>query len=260
MQEEILEPQPSQMIQETQAYQTGETLPEGSEPVSPQQAAEENLQVQEPEAADMVEIDGQKFANEKEALKYLQGQYGQLQTEKMIEEARIQGMQEALSSVPQVNPAPAAQAPVEEDDLEEFYANPAEYLRKRDEKVKQELSQTWEQKQLQAQRDAQVWNDFASSYPDLASFKQDVELVASEHRSTVEMLARRDPKKAMDYVAMKTREKFQKYVDALKPTKTLSNAKTGPSVGSNPGVTPQQNQAKNEEKVDFISQLKKHRR
>jgi hypothetical protein len=254
--EEILEPQPSEMINEMGG------LPAGTAPVeepAPVEAAVEPAPEPAPEGT--VEVEGQKFATEADAFEFLKGQYGNIKTEQMISEARLQGMQEAMQYTPQ-GAIPQAVAPeaVPEIDMDKFYENPGKYMAERDAAIEERLMGKVGAQQAQAQRDAQVWGDFTSAHPDLADFRQDVEAVAESHRDTVMMLAKRDNKKAMDFVALKVREKFQRYAEVMKPTRTLSNAKVQSIQGSNPGVTSAQNVPGDSEGLDMISQMRKMRK
>jgi len=210
--------------------------------------------------ATVVEVDGQKFANESVALKYLQGKYGETKTEAMITEARLQGMQEAYSHIPQSQQAQAPVEPEDDFDQDKYYEDPVGYTKAREAKLEAKLLARLNAQQTQSQQEAQVWGRFANQYPDLADFKPDVDAIAQEHGETVRMLAKRDEKKAMDYVAMKVREKFQRYVEALKPTKVLTNAKGGPSFGGNQPVTSQQNQPVADNNLDFTAQLRSIRK
>lgn len=256
MTEEILEPQPSAMLGEVTTMQGGE-LPPSAEPVEPEAVVEPAVD----EAATPFEVEGQKFATEKDAFEYLQGQHGKLKTERLLDEARLQGMQDAMYNMPQQQATPVPAAPVETAiDMDKFYENPGEYLKEMRAGIKDELNQNFSAQQSATQRDAQVWNDFTDKFPDLSGFRADVENVAAEHKDAIAMLARKDQSKAMEYVALKTREKFQRYAEALKPTRVLSNAKVPSPTAVNPGVNPAQNPENNNESVDFISQLRNHKR
>jgi riboflavin synthase alpha subunit len=80
----------------------------------------------------------------------------------------------------------------------------------------------------------------------------------NENLPMITTLSRRDKKKAQDYLAMKTREKFQSYIEKTKPTRVLSNTKNGPSVGGN-GVTTTVTQEKDNEALDFVTQIRNMR-
>lgn len=263
--QETLSVEQSETLQQLQ--QRNETLPAGNQvaepepvPVEPQAAAPTEPVSEVSTDGDTFEYDGQVFATEKEAFEYMKGRVGELETERLLDEARMEGRQEALQYIPQFagQPAPAVEAEPEVD-MDKFYENPGEFLKqygnKIYDKVKTELTQA-QQAQLQQQ---ELWNTFANKYPDLADFREDVDYVASQHSETIRALASRNQTKAMDYVATKTREKFQRYMEARKPTRTLANTKAGPSVGGNPTVTSTTNNASSEKKVDFASQLRQRK-
>ena len=242
-----------QQLQQNKGLPTGEANPPIVVEAEPVEAAAPM------DEAAMVEVDGQKFVNESEAFKYLQGRYGETKTESMINEARLQGMQDAYANIPQQQTQQAVE-PEDDFDQDKYYEDPVGYTRAREAKLEAKLLARFSAQQTQSQRETQVWNKFANQYPDLADFKQDVDAIAAEHGETVRMLAKRDEKKAMDYVAMKVREKFQRYVEAMKPTKILANTKAGASLGGYQPVTSQQNQPSTDINLDFAAQLRSIRK
>jgi len=261
-QEIIIEPQPSEMINEVNQAQG---LPSGQAPVEtpPVAAAPEVApEVEAAPAEGTFDFDGQKFASEKDAFEYLQGQHGNLKTEQMLDQARLQGMQDAYSNIPSLPlETPAPLAPVDPAaDMDKFYENPAEYLQNMKKQMKTDLDADWNNRQAAVAKDAEVWNNFTNKYPDLADFRDEVESIATVHGDTIKALAARDAGKAMEFVALKTREKFQRYAEAMKPTKVLSNVKTNVAVGVNPPVNNSQNSPEGEKSLDFVSQLRTMRR
>jgi hypothetical protein len=261
MAEEIIPTQPSEMLGQVAAHQSGE-LPGGAAPVEP--VAEPVAAAPVEEAPEPVptpfEVDGQRFATESDAFEFLKGQYGKVQTDNMITEARLQGIQEA-SQFGAMH-APAAPAPEAEPviDMDKFYEDPGKFLLERDAAIEQRLMSKVSEKQSAAQRDAEAWSSFTASYPELADFKSDVEAVAVDHGTEVRMLAAKDQKKAMEYVAFKVKEKFQRYAEVMKPTRVLSNTRVDAPVGSNPIVTPAQNTPQSTEGLDMISQMRNMRK
>lgn len=209
-----------------------------------------------------VEVDGQKFTDEKAAFKYLQGRYGEVQTERMLDAARLEGMQEALQHLPvHSSPQPAPQLQPEDDiDLDKYYEDPAGYLKEYGKRIKDSLKNELTQSQLAAQREQQIWNTFSSRYKDLADFREDVDRITDKYRDTVVALAKKDPDRAMEFVATKTREKFHQYIEANKPTRVLDNVRGGVSAGSNYSVTNNKNNNPAQNPVDFVSQLRTMRR
>lgn len=256
MVDEVIEPQSSEMLSQVTNHQEG--LPEGTAPVVPEPVPEPTPKPAEPvvEPEGTFEYDGQKFASEKEAFEYLKGKHGELKSTSMLDEARLQGMQEAFSYAPQQTTQPVEEPAIPTADMDQFYVNPGKYLADRDQATEDRVMQKVNANQTKLQRDTEVWHNFTNAYPDLADFRADVEGVADQYGNEVRMLASRDEKKAMDFVAMKVREKFQKYVDVMKPTKTLSNTKSGPSTGGNQVVTPVEKEPEDTKGLDMVSQMR----
>jgi hypothetical protein len=244
--------------------QKGEEVPPVQE-TAPQPPAPSITEADtEPEAiqetSEGFEYDGQVFATEKEAFEYLKGRVGQLETETLLAEAREEGRAQAMQYIPQSNQLQQAMPePEPEIDMDKFYENPAQFLADNNKKVyEQAVAQMRREQQAQTQ-EQQLWNNFTKAHPDLADFEEDVNFVANQHMDTVKALASRNQKKAMDFVATKVREKFQRYIEARKPTRVLSNTKAGPSVGGNPTVTNQSSQAQNKKPLDFAAQLRQRK-
>lgn len=266
MSQETLTVEQSETLQQLQQFHKGEEptaeLPPGSNSVEAQPAPAPVAPVEEPPvepappAAAVVEVDGQQFASEADALKYLQGKYSEVQTERLLDEARIEVMQSALQFQPTAQPAQQP-IPVEDPvDMDKFYENPAEYMRLREAKLEEKIQARVAASQNIAQRDAQVWSDFSKKYPDLADSRDIVDLVVNKNKDMVSTLAHRDQIKAMDFVARKTREVFQGWVEAQKPTKVLSNTRQETTRGGNPPVTQPKSPAESNKPLDFTAQIR----
>lgn len=202
---------------------------------------------------DSITIDGQVFKSAKEAYEYSQKKLQEAETERLILQARQEAYEQAIQMGQnrfQAQEAAQAVTPPE-DDIDKFYENPQGYLKEMKQKLKAEVQAELSQDDL----DRQAWNDFFKKHPDLDGFKQDCELVLNQNLDTIKLLAAKDRGKAMDYLATKTREKFQTYMERMKPQSVLHNTHAGPSVGGNPtpSVTPT---TKNETTLDFVSQLR----
>ena len=106
-------------------------LPKGE--VNDDPSVEESVEQEQEtsaEPAETFEYDGQVFASEKDAFKYLQGRVGQLETERLLDEARLEGQREALQYIPQVGqPTAPVPEPEEEINMDEFYENPSKFLK-----------------------------------------------------------------------------------------------------------------------------------
>ena len=174
MAEEILQPQPSEMLGQVAAHQ-GAELPGGAAPVEapaePVAAAPVEPAIEAAPVETPFEVDGQKFATEADAFEFLKGQYGKVQTDQMLSEARLQGMQDAIH----MTPAPGAPIPVAEAapaiDMDKFYEDPAKYMADRDAAIEERLMGKVSQKQAAAEQDMAVWNNFTTAHPDLARLR-----------------------------------------------------------------------------------------
>lgn len=233
----------------------------------PEQSNEEVETQSAGEPAETFEVDGQTFASEKEAFEFMRGKYTQSETDRLILEAKTEGMQEALSQFQGmqggVSPQQVQQAAEDNDlDIDKFYEDPKGFLKQYGDQIRKSVKDEVLSASAQERSEAQAWSEFFGAHPDLEGQQEICQLVLNQNLEMVQTLARRDKKKAQDYLATKTREIFQNYVERTKPIKTLSNAKGGPSAG-NAGVTPpvtQKSQEKSEEGLDFAAQLRSIRR
>jgi len=253
----------SETLKQLQAMRNGETLPESEAPEAeavPEQRALSESEIADAPASEAIVVDGQQFASEKEAYAYVQKKLADAETEKLLLQARQEGLESAL----QYQQAPQSVTPavpvVVEDDSDQFYADPQGYLKRKTQDLESQIEQRITAKMQQQQQDANLWTEFFTTHPDLADSKKICELALNENIETIKVLAIKDRKRAMDYLATKTREVFQGYNERLKPRQTLTNTKAGPSVGNiGGGVTPAlKNNA--EEPIDFVSQMLSLRR
>lgn len=251
------------MYAELNAIRNGETeLPQGhvgdeqAEPEAHQQAAEqsEDTEVQK------VIYDGQEFSSEKEAYEYMQRKVDEVEREKLILEARQEGMESALYSRQEQTVAELA-PPQEEDDSEDFYADPTGYMKKQTAKIEEQIRQRLRLENEAAEADRREWNDFFTRHPDLSDFKEDCQHALTQNLETIKILAAKDKKKAQDFLATKAREKFQRYIEAAKPRTQLANSHNAASSGVYPsGVTPAKSSQAENESLDMISQIRNMRR
>lgn len=132
--------------------------------------------------------------------------------------------------------APGAQnvtpAPVAGEIDEEYYSNPAEFLRKRDERLKNETVQTVQQTLKAQQYGDQVWNEFSSRHSDLADFREEVDAWAAKNQDQLRAVVEAKGRNAgLDYVALNIKAQFQRIADATKKKRALPNAGAGASPG-----------------------------
>jgi hypothetical protein len=253
----------SEMSAEVAGIQSGEAAPEELPAGVVEAAAETEEVVEDVPAGENFTVEGQTFASQEEAFKFLQAQYTQKDAEAKLSAARLDGMQEALSMVPQGGQMQAG-PPVEEDpsiDMEAYYADPVKYLADRETKLAAKLEAKMNSQRSQEASDAQVWGEFSNEFPEFSAFRDDVNAIANKHSQEVGLLAKRDRKGAYAFIANKLRDDFQRRADALKPRTTLSNTASGPSVGnSNTSVTQGKSATKSDEPMDMISQMRNMKR
>lgn len=248
------------------AKRTGQPLPAGAAPLEPEEepVREEQVATTEGEVGEAGgeswTIGDQTFTDQGAAWKYAQ----QLQLEKNLTEARLQGLEEGMQGyqssaqpqqlVPEVAPEP-------EFDEERYYADPQNYLREREAQLATRIEQRITSQATNQQKEQQLWNDFTNAHPDLDGFQSDAQAVLNdpEHNKRITLLSRtKGQKAAMDYLAMQTRDKFERYIAARKPKRELANSRTltpssnnaGPAGG---GVT---QAGKSGGAMDFSAQLR----
>lgn len=182
--------------------------------------------------AAVVEIDGHKFKSEKEALSWALANKEKLENDRLVAEAYRTGIQDSLAVMPTGAPAP----PPEEDEgfEEKFYADPKKALAERDKRIEDRIINKIHTTQDQRDNAKKVWEDFCALHPDLADFRTDVDLIASspQHAPVIAAKMRTEgDAAAMNYVAQKTRAKFQSYNEKAKASTVLPR-------GSGAGPTP----------------------
>lgn len=249
----------SEVLAQLQAMQNGSTPTEvvnasaADVPQSNQASVTDEVNVDGTPAAEPIVLDGQTFANEKEAYAYAQKKLAESETEKMLLQARQEGIESALHLAGQNANGVTPQVVVPpEDDTDLFYTDPKKYM----EKKRDEIIQQVRAEQQQTQQEETLWREFFNAHPDLDGFKEDCQDTLNKNIETIKVLAAKDRKRAMDYLATKTREKFEQYMERRKPRTTLSNTKAGPSAGNfSSGVTPALKKD-SDEPVDFVSQMR----
>ena len=228
-----------------------EELPQGA---SPLEASAEAPVAEEPAAETVVEaastqeklirIGSQTFKTDEEAEEYVL----KLERDKLVAEGVAVGVKEALSGLgAQSVPTPV----VEEEDLEaEFYANPKETLKKVQAKARDEALAAIRAEQHKES----LWNEFLTEYPDLE--RVDAERIIIQHAKMIDAIT--DKKKAMAYIAEKTREDYRRIADRLKPRTELPQTRQVQSLGGTPtkSVTPAK---KDERPLSFAEQMRQNK-
>jgi len=231
--------------------------------IVPQEATGEQEHVladgagQEDDGDTGIMIGDKKFKTQEEAFAYAQA----LEQKTTLVEAQSNAYRQAIqdAALAQSNAQKVTQAPPapEENFDEKFYENPQEFLKNYGEKI----TKATEDRilgQINAQSaEEKLWGEFFSGHPDLRDFKEDCEGVLARHTEDIRAIhATKGQKAAMDYLAQKTRAKFQSYIEGTKPQRELQKTSAGASMGSSVNVT---RNIRQESPVDFISEIKQAR-
>lgn len=208
-------------------------------------------------------IGDKEFSSQEEALAYARDLQAKGETEKLLHDAYRQGIEDARLATSGANSQHGVTQPEpeEDDDFDQkFFENPKAYLKAMEEKVRKDaMDQALKQIQQQ-QQDQQLWNEFYSKHPDLAGFDEDCQAVLARESEMIKTLVQTQGKeKAMDYLARKTRAKFQMWAERQRPRAELPQNSPGASPTGGQRVT-QPSQEKNEGPVDFVSQMRQHKR
>jgi hypothetical protein len=198
-------------------------------------------------------IGDKTFATQAEALQYAESQ---VQTASEVDALR-QVVREAVSNVPRTENVTQQ----EEEDPNEIFTNPKEYLRKRDERIKNEVLQTFNRSQAQADADNRVWTEFRERHPDLSDFREEITGLAARIQPEVQAVAKtKGQVAAYDYVATKYKAQVERQAQALRPKRALPNSSTGAAAGGRvESVTPKQTQKKPSTMTEQIRMMRKGR-
>lgn len=207
------------------AEQAEEVSPEVDETPAPAAAAE----------VGKYKIGDKFFATMQEALAYAESQEAQVSAA----DAYRQGMRDALASQPVPQSAAAIPEP-EELNAEELYTNPDAYLRKRDERIKTEVLNQINSKQVQEEADARVWREFTDRHPELVEFREEITALAGRIQPEIAAVSRtKGQPAAYDFVATKFKAQVERQASVLKPKRELRNgAQSNPTGGKVETVTP----------------------
>lgn len=202
--------------------------------------------------------DGSRFKSQEEALKHAQKLIQDKEIELATANAYQQGIHDFASRIPQSGNVTPQQP--EEDTAAwetEFYSNPKKVLAEVEAKAIEKAETRLAQKLSAQEADKQIWSEFTSLHPDLADFKADVDGVTDSNREVVQALFQTKGKKAaMDYVAQKTRAKFEAYLEATKKRTELPRTRIA---SPTPGQTNVTQKKPTEQPLDFAAQLRKHK-
>jgi len=234
-------------------------LAKGKQEQMPQGEPEQRHEMSQDDADDgeaKIKIGDKEFRTQEEAFAYAQS----LDQKSTLIEARSDAYRQAIqdAAFAQQNAQKVTPAAEPEEDFDaKFYENPKEFLKQYGEKI----SAATEAKILgqisTRTEDDKLWSDFFGANPDLAGFREDCESVLTKHTEDIKAINQtKGQKAAMDYLAQKTRAKFQSYNDNAKPRRELPATSNGASMGSPGNVTRNIKQA---EPVDFITEIRQAR-
>lgn len=224
--------------------------------------AEDNAEEVDSGDDSSITIDGQSFKTEAEALAYARDKITQSDIEIARADAYRQGIAEGRQNVtlPQnVTPQP------QEDDKEweqKFYENPKKAIAEAMEAARKEALKELDGKTTIDRENARLWNRFSELHPDLADFRDDVEQVGTRHREELLLMAKtKGEDAAMNFLATKTRTKFQQWAEKAKPGKPLPNGGGGASPsGGSKDVTKSSGKKSEDKPLSFVDQIKQNKK
>jgi hypothetical protein len=232
--------------------QPEEVLPPGSAPVTAEAVA--------PPAEEEIRIGDQTFKTQSEAFAYAQTQLAAKQHELDLAEAYRAGIADVSQANSAASPPSATPEPDDNQWETDFYANPKATLQKLRSEIEQEVRASVLGTVTQQTADQKLWAEFIARHPDLEGFDEDARTTLAKIENEVRALARTKGKDAaLDFLAQKTRAKFQEYAARSAPTRKLPNGGGGPSPGTQTNVTPAPAERKNLSMVDQIRSLRKSR-
>jgi len=220
------------------------------------EATPEDGGAEEVAAAPKIRIGDQEFSSQEDALAYAQ----RLQSES---DAYQRGVQEALQYQrgPGAGVTPEPVVPQSEENVEELYTNPQEFLKKYATKIKTEIiGEHTQRESLKAQSD-QIWREFTDRHPALADFRSEVEDFVAKNTTDVRSLIQAKGRPASyDFIATKLKSRFESYASALKPKRELPNGGGGASpTAKAASVTPKPSTQKQLSMADQMRSLRKSR-
>lgn len=256
MQTQTNNPAPKEVVFD-ESGQTVEVIHEQDPVADEAREAAVSEEVEEtPAPAAKYRIGDQEFATQEEALAYAQRQVE-------IDNAYQQGVREAAANIQtqHTNVTPGPAAPVVEENVDELYTNPQEFLKRYATKIKTEtMSDINQRDNLRAQSE-QIWREFTDRHPSLADFRGEVENFVNTNNGEVRAIIQTKGRPASyDFIATKLKSRFEAYANSLKPKRELPNTGGGPSPTSKAGnVTPKEAPKKVLSMSEQIRSIKRNR-
>lgn len=222
--------------------------------------SQEEIESEESAEPAKYRIGDKSFKTMAEAHAYATSQLSTLETEAQVADAYRRGVQEALQTSNPIQNVTPSQAPEDDFNEEEYFADPKGFLKKFSEKIKAETIGTLTEQQTVQAESNRIWNEFTSRHPALADFRNEAETFVGANVTTVKaIIATKGQSAAYDYIAMKLREQFSKYAEATKPTRKLPNGGNASPSGQSRSVTPKQALKKPLSFAEQIRSIKKRK-
>lgn len=223
------------------------------------QAAEGETQGAEEYAFELP--DGSKHKTQAEAFAHAQRLIQEKDLALVQAEAFQQGVHAFADRFPGTQTQHAPQANPEEERAQwenDYYTDPKKVIESVKSSAIEEAKKQIRSELTLQQQNEQVWSNFTMLHPDLADFREDVDATANIHAREIQaFVAAGKPKEAMDFVARKTRAKFEMYVEATKKRTELPRKQTdAPAPGGQTVTTGK----KETTPVDFATQIRNHQR
>jgi len=117
----------------------------------------------------------------------------------------------------------------EQDDFdeEEYFADPKAFLKSYGEKIANQAVQNVTKNLSLKDESNKIWGEFTSRHPKLEDFRSEVEDYVSKNQSQVQkIIAKRGRSDGYDWIALQLTDQFNRYANALKPSRRLANNNT----------------------------------
>ncbi len=228
----------------------------------PEAPALEATPAEEPAAApeEQIEIGERTFSTQAEALTYARAELQRKEAEAAIAEAYRAGITDhAAATAPAAPQEDEAQKAMRALGIteEEFYSDVPKALLKLSQKIREDVSREVLGTVSTQTEDQKLWSEFNQKNPDLVGFEEDVKVTLAKFDKEIKGIATTKGKeKAMEFLAQKTRSKFQEYIDRAKPRRDLSNAPTNGAPASQSNVT---SKIVVEQPLSFTEQIRQNR-
>jgi len=227
---------------------------EREEAISEAEEGSEAAETDDEEGEGSYKIGDQSFASFKEAQAYAES----LVYKNAITEAESNAYRQAVADTQRTHAQGDKVTHDPETERLEFeqkyYEDPHAYMKEFEQKITEKVESRTLGKLQQQNDDERLWGEFFNKHTDLKDFREDCEYVLAKHTSELKAIVSTKGQQAgMDFLAQKTRAKFQAYHEGSKPSRELYRTTSGPSHGSPDNVT--QKKAP-EAKLDFASELR----